>query len=358
MKLEMQKEKKRDIKNHLKEKEASLPIIVPMQKIEEDLPEKLPEKPIIGDLIACQICKDEIMDDHRMCPKCLQIWCYECIKPWLRLKNYSCPNCRKKMKAKQLKKSPLFEKLKEYIKTNQKDDVVFIEETPKASFWAIHNENDNFFCNECKVLCCSRCALLDEKHRGHQFISLEEIYDTRKKWIEDLKNELQKFNGELSNLCDESNSHNTQSQINLKASKEQFSKLVQSWEDEFVKEFENQYAAQVARKCDIEEVLDETKCQTSNVISLLDFPHQSKLVKNFNKVVDECKEVLAKKENIKISRVIDGEEIENQFVPQYIAKECTVSGINDSTPWDTIIYADEFELNKDKFKLGTKIIKK
>ena len=85
------------------------------------------------------------------------------------------------MKAKQLKKSPLFEKLKEYIKINQKEEKIIVEEVPKASFCSVHNETDDFFCNECKILCCSRCALLDEKHRGHQFISLEEIYTMRKK---------------------------------------------------------------------------------------------------------------------------------------------------------------------------------
>ena len=69
----MQNKRKRDIKDHIKEKEASLPILAPMRNYEENEPEAQPEKqiekPIIGDLIACQICKDEIMEDHRMCPK-------------------------------------------------------------------------------------------------------------------------------------------------------------------------------------------------------------------------------------------------------------------------------------------------
>ena len=257
------------------------------------------------------------------------------------------------MKAKQLKKSPLFEKLKEFIKHNNDK----VEETPKGSICEAHKEPDNFFWAEWKLLCCPRCALLDEKHKGHTFISLEEIYETRKKSIEKIRDELGEFSVELGNLLEESNSNNEKSQINLRTSKELFSKRVKTWEEDFLKKFDNQYDTQIHSKEDIERVLDEIKSENKNIVELLEYPHQSKLVKCYNDVVDESKNIFTQKENIRVSRVIDGEDIENHFIPPYVTKEWIITGVNNNAPWDSIIYADEFEINKDKFKLGAKIIK-
>lgn len=54
--------RKRTIKEERKDKEeADLPNF---QSLEiADTPQ---EKPVISDLITCQICKDQIVDDHRM----------------------------------------------------------------------------------------------------------------------------------------------------------------------------------------------------------------------------------------------------------------------------------------------------
>lgn len=340
--------KKRNVKKEQKQKEEADSALFDLPQIEE----KPQEKPDISDLITCQICKDQIVEDHRMCPKWLQIWCYECIRPWLRLKNYNCPNCRKSMKAKQLKKSPLFEKLKDFIK-NHNDTV---EESPKGSIWEVHKEPDNFFCGECKVLCCSRCALLDEKHKGHTFISLEDIYESQKQSVEKIKEEIGGFRVELAKLLEESNSNNDKSQSNFKITKDLFAKRVKTWEEDFAKKFESQYDTQVHSKKEIEKALSEINSLDIKIADLLNFPHKSKLVKDFKSVTESSSGIMSQKDHIRISRIIDGEDIDNHFAPPYVTKECCVSGISNNSPWDAIIYADEFELNKDKFKLGVKLI--
>lgn len=283
----------------------------------------------------------------------MQIWCYECIRPWLRLKNYSCPNCRKSIKAKQLKKSPLFQKLKEFIRHHHHS----VEETTKGSICEVHKEPDNFFCDECKILCCSRCALLDEKHKGHNFSSLESIYDARKKSIEKIREELGEFKSDLLKLLEESNSNNERSQINFKASKDLLTKRVKAWEEDFCKKFEVKYDTQIHSKYKIEKALDEIKTQDKNITALLEYPHQSKLVKDFDNILDNSKEIIFQKESIKVSRIIDGEEIENNFIPPYVTKECSITGVNNNSQCDNIIYADEFDLFKDKFKFGIKFFK-
>ena len=99
-------------------------------------------KPTIEDLITCQICKDPVVKDHRMCPRCCIIWCTECIEPVFKSKTAKCPNCRNTIYKKSLKKSPLFEKLKEMLKE---------PETPVVQQHLgceVHGQPEDFYCKD------------------------------------------------------------------------------------------------------------------------------------------------------------------------------------------------------------------
>lgn len=306
-------------------------------------------KPTIEDLITCQIWKETIGKDHRMCPQWSQIWCHDCIKPWFKGKQAQCPNCRKRIKIAQLKKSPLFEKLKEMI-----TDHSVKEQEPKG--WEVHNLPDDFYCQDWQILCCSRCALLSENHRNHTFTSLEDIYEIKKDAIKELRENLVEFDKLCQKLLEESKANISKSDDNLKFILDLFAKRVKTWESDYISRFNNQSEIQSKIKTSIEDLISEIKNQKIKVVDLLEHPHKNKLVKKYFDIVKDTNDILVKQSDVKVCEVIDGEKFENHFIPQYTTKECVLKGITKFTPEGTYIYSDEFEVVKDKFKLGAKVV--
>ena len=142
----------------------------------------------------------------------------------------------------------------------------------------------------------------------------------------------------------------------MKATKSGFGDRVKAWMDDFTQRFEGQVDTQNKRKEHISSVSEDTKKQKTKVGELLEHPRKSKLVKNFNETVETTKFVLEKKKELKLARVIEGEEIENHFIPSYSTFECSLPKIDKDTEADKSLYGPEFTVLQDKFKLGAKVI--
>ena len=339
--------RKRDIKQQQKEKED----------VEESTSfctqtERIQGKSCLEDLIICQICKDPVEKDHKMCPKCSQIWCTDCISACFRkAKTTKCPNCRHIIYQKSLKKSPLFEKLRELLQKSTVPTMV-----PESTGCGIHKLPDDFYCKECDILCCSNWALLSDNHKNHSFISLDEIYKIKKDSIMHFQDNLGVLVNKCQNMLESSFQNVRQSKNNLGTSKALFHKWTKAWINEFEAKFTAQLEKQTNSKNSIEELLNETRKQNTNINQLLENPLKNKLIRNFNETVHKIRGVLVKQDNLQVSEVIDGEEIENHFLPKYTLHECAIPLINSETPEGQYLYAPEFVVIKDKFKLGAKVI--
>lgn len=307
------------------------------------------EKPTIEDLIICQICKDPIEKEHRMCPQWCQIWCYECIKPWFKNKQAQCPNCRKKIKVSSLKKSPLFEKLKELLHISPQP-----QKTPRGC--EVHGQPDDFFCKDWEILCCSKCALLSDNHKNHSFTSLEDIYKIKREAVEILKGNLNDFSKGCQKMLEESNSNIKTSNENLKKSRDLFHQKVKEREEQFWEKFNSLLETETKSKSQIEEFLTVAKNQKIKVIDLLEHPHKEKLVRSHSEVLQETNEVLAKQREAKVAKIIDGDDIQNHFIPQWTTQQWILPVIDNTTEDDGNLNSEEFEVVKDKIRLCAKII--
>lgn len=345
MKRKTRAAKKRDTKAEEKRKEE-----VENDTTHSILLEAASVNPTIEDFITCQIWKEAITKEHRMCPSWYVIWCHECIKPWFKSKITKWPNCRKSIKSNQLKKLPLFEKLKDLV---VQPASVKIE--PKG--WEIHDQPDDFFCQDCQVLCWSKCALLTDNHKNHSFTSLEDIYKIKKEAIEKLKENLGDLNKYCQKLLTDSNSNIHKSEENLKKERELFQQRVKSWEDDFWNRFQKNLDFQHLSKTEIETLLMTIKDQRIKVNEILEHPHKNKLVKRYTGIVDTTNGVLGKKGNVKMAEIIQGEDIENHFIPSYTVQEWVLPPITNETKDDIYLYADVFKVVKDEFRLGAKIVK-
>jgi hypothetical protein len=63
------------------------------------------------------------------------------------------------------------------------------------------------------------------------------------------------------------------------------------------------------------------KDQRIKVNEILEHPHKNKLVKRYTGIVDTTNGVLGKKGNVKMAEIIQGEDIENHFIPSYTVQE-------------------------------------
>lgn len=175
--------------------------------------------------------------------------------------------------------------------------------------------------------------------------------------MEELQENLGEFSKTCQKLLEESNINLIKSEDNLKSSKETFRQRVTAWEYDFCRRFQSYLDSQTRSKTNIECVLDSTKQQRETIHSLLEHPHKDKLVRRYNDTVEDTTKILVKQEEIKVSEVVDGEAIENHFIPKFITQECVINGVGSHTPEDTYIYADVFDIVKDKFKFGVKVVK-
>jgi hypothetical protein len=187
-------------------------------------------------------------------------------------------------------------------------------------------------------------------------VSLDEIYKVKKELVVDLQNSL----GDLTNRCqdilEESRTNLIKSENNMRCSKENFKLRVKVWIEDFTSRFSEDIKTQTLSKENTESVLNQTKQQNIKINDLLEYPQKNKLVKSFNETVNISKHILGKQDNLKISDVTDGEDIENHFIPKYTIHDCILPVINEHTEVGTYLYADEFEVVRDKFKLGAKVI--
>ncbi|CAI2367072.1 unnamed protein product [Moneuplotes crassus] len=347
MKLKTRSVKKRDLKALQKQSETDDAEASSYSQVAS-----CTTKPNLEDIIICQICKDQVDKDHKMCPKCSCIWCSECIQPcFSNKKSVNCPNCRGTIHKKSLKKLPLFEKLKEFFQ-----DVTTFPPAPKVTGCPIHNLPDEYYCKECDILCCSRCALLSESHKTHSFVSLEDIFKVKKESILQLQEKLRGLAKQCQNLLDASSKNVGRSKKHLSNLKGQFERCAKDWIDQFEAKFNTQLEAESNCKNSIEELLTEAKAQNIEFQNLLERDDKANLIRSYNEVAHNARGILVKQDNLKVSKVVGGEDIENHFLPKYTAQECAIPSITNETPEDQYLYSQEFVVVKDKFKLGAKVI--
>jgi hypothetical protein len=198
--------------------------------------------------------------------------------------------------------------------------------------------------------------LLSDKHKSHSFVSLDEIYEVKKELIVKLHSNLEDLSNKCQSMLEESRINLIKSENNMKSAKDNFNVRVKAWIEDFTSRFNGHITTQSVSKENIESILNQTKLQKVRINDLLENPQKNKLVKSFNENVQISDHILGKQGNLSISEVIDGEEIENHFIPKFSVHECILPDINDKTEVGTYFYAEEFQVVRDKFKLGAKII--
>ncbi|CAI2367066.1 unnamed protein product [Moneuplotes crassus] len=88
---------------------------------------------------------------------------------------------------------------------------------------------------------------------------------------------------------------------------------------------------------------------------LLDKDEKTELIRSYNEETHNARGTLVKQDNLQISKIVEGEGIQNHFFPEYIIQECAIPPINNDTPEGQFLYSQEFVVVKDKFKLGAKV---
>lgn len=198
--------------------------------------------------------------------------------------------------------------------------------------------------------------MLGDQHKSHSFTSLEDIYQLKKESIVKLSEDLSDLTKFCQKLLTESNSNIDKSEENLCKTIEQFRERIKLWEEDFRSRFLSHLDSQKEIKAKIEELLVETKNQKLKVIDLLEHPHKEKLVRSFTEIVESTNNVLVKQGDMKVSSVIEGDSLENHFIPKFTTTELKIEGINKDTVENKYFYAPSFHVVKDIFKLGAKVI--
>ena len=219
----------------------------------------------------------------------------------------------------------------------------------------IHKLPDDFYCKDCDILCWSNWALLSENHKNHSFVSIDEIYKIKKESIDKWKDDLGVLRKKCQGMLDTSFQNVRSSKSNLKNCKTFFEKVAKQWIGEYEAKFNEQLGKQTGWKDQLECLIEESSRQKMKINELLEHPLKNKLIQNYNETVHSVRGVLVKQDNLTISEVIDGEDIENNFMPKYTSHIWAIPIINEQTPEDQYFYAPEFVVVKDKFKLGARV---
>ena len=64
-------------------------------------------------------------------------------------------------------------------------------ENNNGEFCPLHHLPMNYFCATCQAPVCSDCAIVDNKHKNHNFCSIKEVYQEHLSKIEDELGKLQ-----------------------------------------------------------------------------------------------------------------------------------------------------------------------
>lgn len=214
-----------------------------------------------------------------------------------------------------MKKLPLFQKLKEFI------NVTRVEEVSKPPGCEVHNEPDNFYCSNCQVLCCSKCAIFGIEHKGHEFIEIEQIYDIKKAKIPDIKTQLCSLKGHCGLLLDKSEKNINASNKSLLDSKMSIEAKIAECMGEYQARCNEKMKEPLRIKKQIEGALAKTNSHIDQIDKISSEKEKSLLVKCIGKIETESDELVRTKESFIIPDVLNSDEIENDLVPTFISKK-------------------------------------
>mmetsp|Transcript_700 Transcript_700/g.816 ORF Transcript_700/g.816 Transcript_700/m.816 type:complete len:82 (+) Transcript_700:718-963(+) len=74
---------------------------------------------------------------------------------------------------------------------------------------------------------------------------------------------------------------------------------------------------QTGAKDKLEMLIAEASKQQCSINELLEHPQKNKLIRKYNETIHDIRGILVKQDNLKVSEKIDGEEIDNHFIPKY-----------------------------------------
>ena len=135
----------------------------------------------ISDIFQCLIWFNTISKQAMLCPHWSKVWCQSWIFKWLNERKSECPNCRNNLTINQLVNCRFASEL-----TNVIDDIPD-QGTEK---WPEHDEELKYFCKTCQIPICSDCAMIDIKHKDHQFEKPLEIIKKERAVLDDKLDEI------------------------------------------------------------------------------------------------------------------------------------------------------------------------
>lgn len=136
--------------------------------------------------LQCYICFQNVKKP-RMCPSCSKLACHNCLRTWIEESKSECPHCRKPLLLGNFADCERFVNDIKHLLSNIDSNEKLKEKCPE------HRIEMQYYCEDCKDPMCSDCGMFG-KHRGHNIIHLNKIYQENKNKI---LNELAKFDNKI-----------------------------------------------------------------------------------------------------------------------------------------------------------------
>ena len=122
----------------------------------------------LEDALLCVICAKHLREP-RLCPQCVKAFCSSCVTKWLQT-HRTCPQCSMPLRCGELLQCGVLAELSGLVERVTK--TLDYYETCSE-----HNLQMLYFCKTCGNPICSDCAMITQRHHGHEFDKLANMYD-------------------------------------------------------------------------------------------------------------------------------------------------------------------------------------